>query len=61
MTLAEKIKSMTVEQLAGFLDEVSRECSAGGGRGCESCPLGGKGVWFCDSKSIRAKLEEEQE
>ena len=56
MTLEQKIKSMGTEQLADFLNDVTRECSASD---CKACPLN-NGYWICDRQSILERLREEE-
>lgn len=57
MTLAEKIKGMSTEQLADFLYRITDACTKSD---CTECPLN-SGYWICDKKDIEEKLSEEVE
>lgn len=52
----EKIRAMTAEELAEFLDRVTISCSTNGGM-CENCPL--KECEICCSSGLVKWLESE--
>ena len=57
MTLAEKIKNMSVDEMADFLDEITRNCMSSEAE-CKSCPLRSSS-WICDRQTIIEKLKED--
>ena len=57
MTLEQKIKGMSTEQLADFLYSITNACAESH---CTECPLN-SGYWICDKKEIEDKLSEEVE
>ena len=56
MTNLDRIREMTAEELAEFLDRVTISCSAGGSM-CENCPL--KECEICCSSRLVKWLESE--
>ena len=57
MTNYERIKAMSVEEMADLLDEITEACSdIGGGYHCDKCPIGKNNKYRCD---IRGWLERE--
>ena len=56
LTNLEKIRAMTAEELAEFLDRVTISCSTDGGK-CENCPL--KECEFCCGSGLEKWLESE--
>ena len=57
MTNYERIKAMSVEEMADLLDEITDACSdIGGGYHCSKCPIGKFNRYRCD---VRGWLESE--
>ena len=46
MTNYEKIKNMTIEEMANFLDKITERCAS---NECEDCPLC-EGIFCCTSE-----------
>lgn len=55
MTNYEKIKNMTVEEMAKFLEEITDRCSA---NSCKDCPL--RDGIFCGTPEIGCWLNREE-